>query len=128
MSHWTEQKCIIDDLDVVAAAAKELGASVVMGGIARGWGSDTKKCDMVITPAEGRYDVAVTKNKDGVYEIEGDLYDNSIAKAFGDERNPYAKLLDLYGYIKVERQCQQRRIATQRIKNSAGKLQLRVCA
>ena len=126
MSHWTEQRCELDDIDTLEKSAIELGCTVLRNAKARGWGSDTKVSDLVIQIPDGRYDIAVNRKDDGTLSVEGDMYDGSIKRLLGDDRGGMAKLFDMYGIVKCEAVAKRKRIRTKRISSKAGRMQLEV--
>ncbi len=93
MSHITEIKAEIRDIEALGMACQKLGVSLVEGQKVRSYyGSDMY--DFCITWPEAVYDVGVTRETSGQLRLSADFFLGHIAKKLGcaksqeeDERN-----------------------------------------
>ncbi len=93
MSHFTEIKTQIKDIEALRSARKEMGLTVLQNAEARGYYENKTKGDYVIR-LKGPYDIALNKQADGTFGLTSDLWNGHVEKEVGQG---YGKLLQLYG-------------------------------
>ena len=89
MSHFTEIKTQIKDIEALRSACQELGLSLVPNADARGYYDNKTKGDFVIK-LEGPYDIALNKQADGTFGLTADLWQGHVENEVGQG---YGKLL-----------------------------------
>ena len=117
MSHWSKVESTITDAGILQSACEELGAEVLLNAVARGFSRDSsvssygkdKLSDIVIRIPNCKYDLSVTKNAQGVYEIEGEWWGGELERFFGKEGHKVGKILEMYGVHKAEALCRKKR-------------------
>jgi hypothetical protein len=97
MSHFTEIKTQIKDIEALRLAVQELGLTLLQNAEARGYYENKTKGDYVIQ-LKGPYDIALNKQADGTYSLTADLWQGHVEKEVGQN---YGKLLQLYGVHKA---------------------------
>lgn len=102
MSHWTQVKTNIRDLDVLEEAARLLGCEVARNAIARGYSENTMQALMVIILPESPYDVAANREEDGNISLTTDWYMGHVEKVLGAE---YGLLKQRYAVAMTKRQA-----------------------
>lgn len=102
MSHWTQVKTNIRDLDVLEEAARLLGCEVAHNAIARGYYENTIQALMVIIPPESPYDVAANREEDGNISLTTDWYMGHVEKVLGAD---FGLLKQRYAITMARRQA-----------------------
>jgi len=74
MSHFTSIETQIRDTSALREACRELGLTLTENSVARGYGQNTHKGDLVIR-LKGPYDVALNRQPDGAYGLTTDWWD-----------------------------------------------------
>src|ERR1700752_4955109 len=97
MSHFTEIKTQIKDIDALRSACQELGLLLVPNSDARGYYENKTNGDYVIQ-LKGPYDIAVNQQPDGTFGLTADFWHGHVEKEVGEK---YGKLLQLYGVHKA---------------------------
>ena len=97
MSHFTEIKTQIKDIEALRLACREMGLTLLQNTEARGYSEDKTKGDYVIR-LKGPYDIALNQQPDGTYGLTSDLWQGHVEKEVGEG---YGKLLQLYGVHKA---------------------------
>jgi hypothetical protein len=97
MSHFTEIKTQIKDIEALRLAVQELGLTLLQNAEARGYYENKTKGDYVIQ-LKGPYDIALNKQADGSFALTADLWQGHVEKEVGQN---YGKLLQLYGVHKA---------------------------
>lgn len=82
MSHFTEVKTTIKNIQSLKMACKDMGLELIENGTARGYAGQTVKADYVVK-LKGLYDVALNKAADGSYTITTDWWQGHVAKEIG---------------------------------------------
>jgi hypothetical protein len=82
LSHFTEIKTQIKDIEALRSACQELGLTLLQNTEARGYYENKTKGDFVVQ-LEGPYDIALNKNADGTYGLTADLWQGHVEKEFG---------------------------------------------
>ena len=82
MSHFTEIKTQIKDIEALRLACQELGLSLVPSTEARGYYKNKTKGDYVIK-LKGPYDIALNRQPDGTYGLTADLWNGHIEEEVG---------------------------------------------
>ncbi len=82
MSHWTEVKTNIRELDVLEEVARLLGCEVAHNAIARGYYENIQAL-MVIIPPSSPYDVAANREEDGNISLTTDWFNGHVEKVLG---------------------------------------------
>lgn len=116
MSHWEKVETQVTELDILQSACEELGAECLLNEFARGWGRQRKKSDMVIRIPESRYDIAVTKAKDGDhYVMDMESMDYEARAKFEKDGHNLGKILEMYSVHKAEGLCRKKRKKWKRV-------------
>jgi hypothetical protein len=97
MSHFTEIKTQIKDIEALRLACAELGLALLQNAEARGYYENRTKGDFVVR-LKGPYDIAVNRQPDGTFGLTADLWQGHVEKEVGQG---YGKLLQLYGVHKA---------------------------
>jgi len=97
MSHFTEIKTEIRDINALRGACAELGLELLENATARGFAQNTIKGEFVIK-LNGPYDVAVTKQNNGSYGLTADLWAGHVEKELGKD---FGRLKQMYGVHKT---------------------------
>ncbi len=97
MSHFTEIKTQIKDIEALKLACRELGLTLLQNAEARGYYENKTKGDYVIR-LKGPYDIALSKQPDGTFGLTADLWNGHVENEVGQG---YGKLLQLYGVHKA---------------------------
>jgi hypothetical protein len=120
MSHFTEIKTQIKDIDALRAACQELNLSLVPNAEARGYYENSTKGDYVIQ-LKGPYDIAVNKQQDGTFGLTADLWNGHVEKEVGQG---YGKLLQLYGVHKATIEARKKGLSILRRNQQNGSIKL----
>ena len=122
MSHFTEIKTQIKDIEALRAACKELDLAVLEKAEARGYAQNCIKGDYVIQ-LKGPYDIALNQQTGGTYGLTADLWNGYVEKEVGPS---YGKLLQLYGVHKAMIEARKKGLSVLRrpIKDGSIKLVL----
>src|SRR6185369_5654644 len=110
MSHFTEIKTQIRDVEALRSACKELGFALLQNADARGYYENKLHGDYVIQ-LKGPYDIAANQQKDGTLALTCDWYAGHVEKEVGAN---YGKLLQLYGVHKAIREAKRKGQTVQR--------------
>ncbi len=79
MSHFTEIKTQIKDIEALRSACQELGLTLLQNAEARGYYENKTKGDYVVQ-LKGPYDIALNKQTDGTYGLTADLWQGHVEK------------------------------------------------
>ena len=120
MSHFTEIKTQIKDIEALRLACQELGLSLVPNAQARGYYENRTKGDYVIK-LKGPYDIALNKQKDGTYGLTADLWQGHVEKEVGQG---YGRLLQLYGVHKATIEARKKGLSVLRRQQQNGSIKL----
>lgn len=124
MSHWTDIKCTITDLEALKSTCEELGYEFLTNVEARGWGGATTPCEHIIRSKNCCYDIQVNKDGDR-YSLKTDFWGDHVNKEFGKNGDVFGKVKELYNIHKAERMCRSRRMKTVRVTtNKSIKLEI----
>ena len=82
MSHFTEIKTQIKDIEALRLACRELGLTLLQNAVARGYYGNETKGDYVVQ-LKGPYDIALNKQADGTFGITSDLWNGHVEKEVG---------------------------------------------
>jgi hypothetical protein len=110
VSHFTEIKTQIKDIEALRLACAELGVSLVPNTSARGYSDTATKGDYVIR-LKGLYDIALNKQADGTYGLTADLWQGRVEQEVGSK---YGKLLQLYGVHKATLEARRKGLSVLR--------------
>ena len=121
MSHFTTIQTQIRDLAALGAACDELGLTLAENAEARGYGSQTRRGDYVIQITSGPYDIALSRQTDGTYELSTDWWGGHVEKAVGKN---YGRLLQLYGVQKATREARRKGYTVRRKQHADGAIKL----
>ena len=97
MSHFTEIKTQIKDIEALRQTCQELGLTLLQDTKARGYYDKKTKGEFVIK-LKGPYDIALNQQKDGSFALTADLWQGHVEREVG---KGYGKLLQLYGVHKA---------------------------
>jgi hypothetical protein len=120
MSHFTEIKTQIKDIEALRLACRELGLTLLQNAEARGYYENTTKGDYVVQ-LKGPYDIAVNKQQDGTYGLTADLWQAHVEKEVGQN---YGKLLQLYGVHKATLEARKKGLSVMRRQQQNGSIKL----
>jgi hypothetical protein len=82
MSHFTEIKTQIKDVEALRLACQEMGLTLLQNAEARGYYENKTKGDYVIR-LKGPYDIAMNKQPDGTFGLTADLWQGPVEKEVG---------------------------------------------
>ena len=120
MSHFTEIKTQIKDIEALRLACQELGLNLLQNAEARGYYDNKTKGDYVIQ-LKGPYDIALNKQADGTFGITSDLWNGYVEKEVGQK---YGKLLQLYGVHKATIEARKKGLSVLRRQKQDGSIKL----
>ena len=122
MSHFTEIKTQIRDIDALREGCTELGLELLENTEARGFGSKRQHGEYVIR-LRGPYDIALNKQPDSTYGLTTDWWNNHVEREVG---KGYGLLLQRYGVCKTIREARKRghMVRRHKLKDGAVKLQI----
>lgn len=122
MSHFTEIKTQIKDMEALRSACQEMGLPLLQNAEARGYYDNKLKGDYVIR-LKGPYDIALSKNQDGNYGLTADLWNGHVEMEVGAG---YGKLLQLYGVHKTIREARKKGHLVRRSQHQDGSIKLSI--
>ncbi len=120
MSHFTEIKTQIKDIEALRSACQELGLTLLPNAEARGYYENKTKGDYVIKLI-GPYDIAVNRQTDGSFGLTADLWNGHVEKEVGQG---YGKLLQLYGVHKATMEARKKGHLVRRSQHKDGAIKL----
>jgi hypothetical protein len=120
MSHFTTIQTQIKDIAALRTACAELGVELIENGVARGYGSNTNKGDLVIR-LKGPYDIAVNRQPDGSFGLTTDWWDGHVEREVGAN---YGRLLQLYAVHKAQAEARRKGYTTRRQTLGDGSIKL----
>jgi hypothetical protein len=122
MSHFTEIRTRITDIEALRQACDELGVELLDNATARGFGRNTRHGRHVIR-LKGPYDVAVNPTDRGDYSLETDLWQGHVEKELG---SGLGRLRQLYGVHKATAEARRRGLRVRRSSLQDGRIRLSV--
>ena len=120
MSHFTEIKTQIKDIEALRSACQEMGLPLLQGAEARGYYENKTKGDYVIR-LKGPYDIAVNKQADGTFGLTADLWNGHVEQEVGQG---YGRLLQLYGVHKATMEARKKGLSVLRRQQPSGAIKL----
>jgi hypothetical protein len=120
MSHFTEIKTQIKDIEALRQACEEMGLPLLQNAEARGYYEKKTKGDYVIQ-LKGPYDIAVNKQPDGTFGLTADMWQGHVEKEVGQA---YGKLLQLYGVHKTQIEARKKGLTVLRRQQQNGSIKL----
>ena len=120
MSHFTEIKTQIKDIEALRLACKELGLALLQNAEARGYFENRTKGDYVIQ-LKGPYDIAINQQADGTFGLTADLWNGHVENEVGQG---YGKLLQLYGVHKATMEARKKGLSVLRRQKQDGSIKL----
>jgi hypothetical protein len=120
VSHFTEVKTQIKDIEVLRLACQELGLTLLHNAQARGYYENKTKGEYVVQ-LKGPYDIAVNKQVDGTFGLTADLWQGHVEKEVGPG---YGKLLQLYGVQKTTIEARKKGLSVMRKQKQDGSIKL----
>ncbi len=120
MSHFTEIKTQIKDIEALRSACKEMGLTLLQNAEARGYYENKTKGDYVIR-LKGPYDIALNKQADGTFGLTADLWNGHVENEVG---KGYGKLLQLYGVHKATMEARKKGLSVLRKQQHNGAIKL----
>lgn len=120
MSHFTEIKTQIKDLEALGLACTELSLALVPDAQARGYAQQHTHGDHVIR-LKGPYDIAVNRQSDGTYGLTTDWWAGHVEKEVGKD---YGRLLQLYGVHKATLEARRKGCSVRRQNQTNGCIKL----
>jgi hypothetical protein len=120
VSHFTEIKTQIKDIEALRLACAELGLTLLQNAEARGYYENKTKGDYVVQ-LKGPYDIAANKQADGTYGLTSDLWQGHVEKEVGQG---YGKVLQLYGVHKAMIEARKKGLSVMRRQQQNGSIKL----
>jgi hypothetical protein len=120
MSHFTEVKTRIKDIEALRFACQELGLTLLQNADSRGCYENTTKGDYVVQ-LKGPYDIALNKQPDGTFGLTADLWQGHVEEEVGQG---YGKLLQLYGVHKATIEARKKGLSVLRRHQPNGSIKL----
>ena len=120
MSHFTEIKTQIKDIEALRSACQEMGLTLLQNAEARGYYENKMKGDYVIR-LKGPYDIALNKQPDGTFGLTADLWNGHVENEVG---HGYGKLLQFYGVHKAMREARKKGHLVRRSQQKDGAIKL----
>ncbi len=120
MSHFTEIKTQIKDIEALRSACQEMGIPLLQNVEARGYYENRIKGDFVIK-LKGPYDIAVNRQPDGTFGLTADLWNGHVENEVGQG---YGKLLQLYGVHKATLEARKKGHMVRRSQQKDGAIKL----
>ena len=120
MSHFTEIKTQIKDIEALRAACQEMGLTLLQNADVRGYYENKTKGEYVIR-LKGPYDIAVNKQADGTFGLNADLWNGHVENEVGQG---YGKLLQLYGVHKASIEARKNGLSVLRRHQPNGSIKL----
>jgi hypothetical protein len=120
MSHFASVQTLVRDAAALKSACAELGLQVLDNAVARGYGSNTVKGDLVIR-LKGPYDIALNKQADGSYGLTTDWWGGHVEKEVGKD---YGRLLQLYAVHKAQIEARKKGLTIRRQALGDGSVKL----
>src|ERR1019366_3094880 len=120
MSHFTEIKTQIKDIEALRSACQEMGLTLLPNTEARGYYENRTKGDFVVK-LKGPYDIALNKQADGTFGLTADLWQGHVEKEVGQG---YGKLLQLYGVHKATIEARKKGLSVLRRQQQNGSIKL----
>ena len=120
MSHFTEIKTQIKDIEALRAACQELGLTLLQNADARGYYENQIKGDYVVQ-LKGPYDIALNKQPDGTFGLTADLWQGHVEREVGQK---YGTLLQLYGVHKATMEARKKGLSVLRRHQPNGAIKL----
>ena len=120
MSHFTEIKTQIKDIEALRSACLEMGLPLLQNTEARGYYENKTKGDYVVRLI-GPYDIALNKQADGTFGLTADFYQGHVEQEVG---KGYGKLLQLYGVHKATLEARKKGLSVLRRHQPNGSIKL----
>jgi hypothetical protein len=122
MSHFTEIRTRITDIEALRTACGELGVELLDNATARGYGRNVRHGQHVIR-LKGPYDIAVNPTDTGDYSLETDLWQGHVERELGPD---LGRLRQLYGVHKATAEARRRGLRVRRSALPDGRIRLSV--
>ena len=110
MSHFATVETQVRDAAALKGACAEMGLQVLENAVARGYGSNTMRGDLVIR-LKGPYDIALNRQPDGRYGLTTDWYAGHVEAEVGKD---YGRLLQLYAVHKAQIEARKKGLTVRR--------------
>ena len=120
MSHFTEIKTQIKDIEALQVGVSGTRLNLVPNTEARGYYENKTKGDYVVQ-LKGPYDIALNKQTDGTFGLTADLWQGHVEKEVGQG---YGKLLQLYGVHKATIEARKKGLSVLRRQQQNGAIKL----
>jgi len=120
MSHFTEIKTQIKDIEALRQTCQELGLTLLQDTKARGYYDKKTKGEFVIE-LKGPYDIALNQQPDGTYGLTADLWQGHVEQEVG---KGYGKLIQLYGVHKASIEARKKGLSVLRRQQPNGSIKL----
>jgi hypothetical protein len=120
MSHFTEIKTQIKDIEALGLAVQEMGLTLLQNAEARGYYENKTKGDYV-SRLKGPYDIALNQQPDGTFGLTSDLWNGHVEMEVGQN---YGKLLQLYGVHKATIEARKKGLSVLRRQQQNGSIKL----
>jgi hypothetical protein len=120
MSHFATVETQIRDAAALKGACAELGLEVLENAVARGYGRNSVKGDLVIR-LKGPYDIALNRQQDGNYGLTTDWWGGHVEAEVGKD---YGRLLQLYAVHKAQIEARKKGLTVRRQALGDGSVKL----
>lgn len=122
MSHFATIETQVRDAAALKGACAEMGLQVLDNAVARGYGSNSVKGDLVIR-LKGPYDIALNRQADGNYGLTTDWWGGHVEAEVGKD---YGKLLQLYAVHKAQIEARKKGLTVRRQALGDGSVKLTI--
>jgi hypothetical protein len=120
MSHFVSVETQVRDAAALKSACAEMGLQVSENAVARGYGSNSVKGDLVIR-LKGPYDIALNRQPDGNYGLTTDWWGGHVETEVGKD---YGRLLQLYAVHKAQIEAKKKGLTCRRQALGDGSVKL----
>jgi hypothetical protein len=122
MSHFVTINTEIKDIEALRLACAEMNLALLDDTEARGFGATRRHGEHVIR-LNGPFDIALTKNETGRYNLSTDWWEGHVEKEVGKD---FGRLLQLYAVHKATKEARQRGLLVQRKNRQDGSIKLMI--
>lgn len=120
MSHFATVETQIRDAAALKTACAEMGLEVLENAVARGYGSNNIKGELVIR-LKGPYDIALNRQPNGSFGLTTDWWGGHVETEVGKD---YGRLLQLYAVHKAQIEARKKGLTIRRQALGDGSIKL----
>ncbi len=122
MSHFATVETQVRDAAALKNACAEMGLEVMENAVARGYGSNSIKGDLVIR-LKGPYDIALNRQPTGSFGLTTDWWGGHVEREVGKD---YGRLLQLYAVHKAQIEARRKGLTVRRQALGDGSVKLTI--